>query len=107
MLKRKLVILCLLTVMLLTEVTTVGEGHRASTGMGMTSKTTVKLVIPSNYTVQIPAVLDIPYGALSTPMTIGVGSINVGSGKAVEITVDSAEGVLTNADGSHVIPYIL
>lgn len=105
--KHKVVILCLLTVMLLTAVTTVGEVYLTNTEHGMTGMTTVKLVIPASYTVNIPAAMDIPYGATSTPMTIGVSSIKIGSHQAVKIAVDSAKGRLLPESGNTLIPYKL
>ena len=105
--KRKIVILCLLTVLLLTTASTVGEVYMTGTDAAMTGSTTVRLVIPSSYTVQIPATVDIPYGVTSTPITIGVSSMQLGSSKAIEIAPASSMGVLRTESSSATIPYVL
>lgn len=105
--KRISTILCLLTVLLLTATTTVGEVFLTNTEHGMTGTTTVRLTIPVSYTVAIPASMSIPYGATSTPMTIGVSSIKIGSHQAVQIAVDSAKGKLLPESGNSTIPYML
>jgi len=105
--KAKFVILCLLAVLLLTTVATEAEVYMTNTEHGMTGTTTVRLVIPSSYTVEIPASLPISYGAESTPMTIGVSSMHIGSNQAVKIAVDSARGKLLQTGGRGAIPYVL
>lgn len=105
--KHKVVIICLLTVMLLITTTAVGEVFLTNTEHGMTGTTTVRLVIPSSYIVEIPATVSIPYGATSTPMTIGVSSMELGSQQSVKISVDSAKGKLLQENGNDAIPYVL
>lgn len=105
--KHKVVILCLLTVLLLIRTTAVGDVRLTNTEHGMTGTTTVRLVIPSSYVVEIPATVSIPYGATSTPLTIGVSSIELGSRQVVEITADSSSGTLVQESGNDTIPFTL
>lgn len=104
--RHSVAILCLLTVLLLT-VAARAEVHMTNTEQGMTGATTVRLVIPSSYTVTIPGSMSIPYGTASTPMTIGVSSMKTGPDQAIRIAVDSARGELRPEDGSASIPYVL
>ena len=98
---------CLLSVLLAAVPMAAAENVMTNTEQGMTGTTVVRLVIPAVYTVEIPASLDIAYGAEATPLTIGVSSMNVGSDKAVKIAVDSASGSLLQEGGSGAIPFAL
>lgn len=105
--KHKMLILCLLAVLLLAPFSAMAENQMTNTEHGMTGTTVIQLVIPAGYTVEIPAELPIPYGAASTPMTIGVSSMGLGSEQAVKIAVDSAQGSLFQSGGSGAIPFLL
>lgn len=104
--KLKNLLLCLLSATLLMTFNTKAEVYMTNAEYGMTGTTTVRLVIPSSYIVEIPATVSIPYGAESTPVTIGVSSMNLGT-KAVKIAVDSAKGNLLQNEGSDQIPFVL
>lgn len=105
--KRNIVILCLLTVLLLTPFSACAENFMTNAGHGMTGTTVVRLVIPSSFIVEIPAELSIPYGVESTPMTIGVSSVKIGSEQVVKIAVDSARSKLLQNGGKSEIPFVL
>lgn len=105
--KLKSFLLCLVSVTLLMIFNTKAEVYMTNTEHGMTGSTTVRLVIPSAYIVEIPASVSIPYGTESTPMSIGVSSMELGSQKAVRIAVDSAKGNLLQNDGIDQIPFVL
>lgn len=100
------VLLCLLTVMPLVAFVAQAEVYMTNTEHGMTGTTTVRLVIPSAYIVEIPATVSIPYGAESTPMSIGVSNMELGS-KTVKIAVDSSNGNLLQRNGQGKIPFVL
>lgn len=103
--KLKFVVLCLLAVVLLAP--SFAGAEVLMNGQVMTGSTLVRLIIPGTYVVEIPATLNIPYEAESTPLTIGVSSMEMGPEQAVKIAVDSARGNLLRADGNGLIPYVL
>ena len=103
----KMAVLCLLAVLLLTPFSAKAESYMTNSEHGMTGTTTVRLVIPSAYTVEIPALVSIPYGAASTPMTIGVSSMELGSENSVKIAVNSPRGSMLKSGGDGEIPFIL
>ena len=104
--KLKNLLLCLLSATLLMTFNTKAEVYMTNAEYGMTGTTTVRLVIPSAYIVEIPATVSIPYGAESTPMSIGVSSMELGS-KTVKIALNSAQGNLLQRNGQGKIPYVL
>lgn len=106
--KRKFVILFLLAVLCCVLVTSAADEFILSNAANvLEGNTTVKLTIPSYYTVQIPAELPITYGAENTSMALGVSSMFIGSTKALQIAPESAEGALLQTGGSGKIPYTL
>lgn len=105
--KRKLITLILLAALLMIPLSTGAEVCLTNTEHGMTGTTVVRLTIPASYMVEIPASMEIPYGAQSTPMHVGVSQMELGQKKAVRIAVENAEGSLLQTDGTGAIPYVL
>lgn len=104
--KRKLIILCLLAVLCCVLVTSAADEFILSNAANvLEGNTTVKLTIPSYYTVQIPAELPISYGVEATSLTIGVSSMRIGSNKALKIETEAPDGVLLQTGGNGSIPY--
>lgn len=105
--KKTRFILCLLAVLCFTLPTTTAEIILSNTSAVLSGSTTVRLVIPGGYTVEIPAALPLAYGQESTAMTIGVSDVKLGATQAVEVRVDSAQGTLAQTGGKGSIPYTL
>lgn len=107
--KHKCLILCLLVVLCSILTTSSAEVIISNSNNVpiMSGNTVVRLVIPSAYTVEIPALVSIPYGAASTPMTIGVSSMELGSENSVKIAVNSPQGSMLKSGGDGEIPFIL
>lgn len=72
-----------------------------------TGTTTVSLTIEEKYTVVIPPSLPLSYGAEDTPLTLAVSDLDLTTGYALRVAVDSPEGILTQSDGDGQIPYTL
>lgn len=75
--------------------------------------TTISTKISESYVVSIPATLEIPFNAATTPLNIEVSSLRLGvsdvAGQArkLYVTVKSNSGEMKNAAGTAALPYML